>query len=226
MRIIALESTRGAGSVATLDVSSGKRSVENVALPENLRTAEALIPTIGKLLEDRQWKIGGIDLICVATGPGSFTGLRIGVAAAKTLAYATGASLVGVNTLAAMASAMTWDQSLWCVLDAGRGQLFVAAIPANPTPAELREPETSVMNIDHWLGRLEPGDAACGPPMAKLQERLPTGVLVVGDQQTPTAENVGKLGLSLYESGILDDPLALVPNYYRASAAEEKAQRG
>jgi tRNA threonylcarbamoyl adenosine modification protein YeaZ len=84
-----------------------------------------------ELLHEVDWCVESINLVVVAVGPGSFTGLRIGVTTAKTLAYAVGAEVIGVNTLAVIASqAPRSDTPLWVVIDAQRGELFAAKFDA------------------------------------------------------------------------------------------------
>ena len=99
-------------------------------LPVNVtgNYADALLPVIERLLRRADRSLGELDGIGVTHGPGSFTGVRIGVATAKGLAYALGVRLVAVSTLAAMAAAMlaeeTERQLAIPVLDARRGELF------------------------------------------------------------------------------------------------------
>ena len=78
------------------------------------------------MLAQCQWEALSIDLVCVTTGPGSFTGLRIGVTTAKTFAYAAAAELVGTHTLAVLAAGVEQASGrLWAILDAQRQELFV-----------------------------------------------------------------------------------------------------
>ncbi len=179
-----------------------------------------------------------MGLVATTTGPGSFTGLRIGVVAAKTLAYATGARLVGVHTLAAIAAHQraagfipavrleVTKARLWTVLDAQRGELFVACFEPGRQLADAPHPATEILSVDQWLARLAPGDFVAGPPLAKLAPRLPAGVRATNEAASPpSAAAVGRLAVELFHRGGAVDPLALVPNYYRKSAAEEKAKR-
>src|SRR5690606_6005893 len=104
MKILAFETSGLLGSVALLETAEGKvvSAVERET-PADQRTARSLLPTTHRLLSDHGWRPADVELIAVTTGPGSFTGLRIGVVGAKTFAYAVGAKLVGVHTLAALA---------------------------------------------------------------------------------------------------------------------------
>lgn len=213
--------------------------------------AQALIPTIAKGLRDCGVETRQLGLVVVAAGPGSFTGLRIGVTSAKTLAYAVGARLVAVPTLAAMAASVPQGAGrLWTLLDAQRGELFAACFPCLPhdpglalaSLAEARGPAvadaarldrtdsfgaTQLVSIDAWLRSLKAGDRVAGPPVARLRDRLPSGVHAVESAHgEPSAQGVGKLGWQMYLRGRTVEPMQLAPQYHRLSAAEEKGGGG
>jgi tRNA threonylcarbamoyladenosine biosynthesis protein TsaB len=225
LRILAIETSGRTASVALVDASGGAPATLMHHTPPGERTARALLPTLAKLLDEAGWRVADVDIIGVTTGPGSFTGLRIGVVAAKTLAYACQTPLVGVHTLAAIAAgAGATAQRLWTVLDAQRQELFVASFPAGPAIEGLASPPTEIISRDEWLRRVSPGDAVAGPPLAQLQASLPAGVLTVDPARWhPSAAVVAELAQQLQEHGGEISPLELVPRYYRKSAAEEKA---
>ena len=226
VRVLAIETSGRVGSVALLDMSGGDPvALADRRLPVAERTARSLLPCVSDLLREHSWRPSDVELVCATTGPGSFTGLRIGVVAAKTFAYATGARLVGVHTLAAIAEGVgDRDQPLWAVLDAQRQELFAARFGAPSATAEQGEPATAILAIADWFERLAPGDVVAGPPLSKLREALPAGVIVADEAAwSPTAAAVGRLGAQLAIAGRLTNPLELVPHYYRQSAAEEKA---
>jgi tRNA threonylcarbamoyladenosine biosynthesis protein TsaB len=225
LQILAIETSGRLGSVALLEIE-GDRSIVAAErrTPDGERTARSLLPTIQELLREHAWRPADVNLVCVTTGPGSFTGLRIGVVAAKTFAYAIGARLVGVHTLAAIAAGVDSRRPgrLWTVLDAQRQALFVASFTGRPL-IDQAVPETEILPVAEWVARLAPGDAVAGPPLAKLREQLPAGVVVAHDSiWEPTALPVGRLGNELFKRGGDMKPLELVPHYYRKSAAEEK----
>jgi tRNA threonylcarbamoyladenosine biosynthesis protein TsaB len=233
MRILALETSGRLGSIALLRARDGTAAVLDAReLPAGERSARTLLPAVQNALAEQGWRPADLELIAVTTGPGSFTGLRIGVVAAKTLAYALGAKLVGVHTLAAMAEnvvtasgGVSTPARLWTVLDAQRQELFAARFDASRPIIDQAHPATEIIAIDAWLDRVELGDAVAGPPLAKLTPRLPAGVVAVPQELwQPSAAAAGRLGFALYERGESIEPLELVPRYYRKSAAEERAQ--
>ncbi len=225
LRVLAIETSERQGTLATLE-TTGEQSatVGSAVLPADQRSARSLLPAIKTLLDETSWKPSQLDLICVTTGPGSFTGLRIGVTTAKTLAYATGATLVEVHTLAAIAAGVTAPyQRLWTLLDAQRQELFVARFDSGWQTQPTALPETHILPVDKWLQTLRPGDVVSGPPLQKLLERLPEGVLAEDPANwSPRAEVVGQLGIAAYKNGESVNAMQLVPRYYRKSAAEEK----
>ncbi|MBL9163683.1 MAG: tRNA (adenosine(37)-N6)-threonylcarbamoyltransferase complex dimerization subunit type 1 TsaB [Planctomycetaceae bacterium] len=227
MKILAFETSGLLGSVALLETANGKLvSTIERGTPADQRTARSLLPATHELLKESGWRPADIELVAVSTGPGSFTGLRIGVVAAKTFAYAVGAKLVGVQTLAAMAEPLAERPSrVWSILDAQRQELFAASFDPARSIIDQAEPSTAVTPIDTWLARLATGDQVIGPPLAKLAQSLPAGVSVA-DQRlwNPTAAAVGRLGIALFQRGGEISPLELVPDYFRKSAAEEKAE--
>ena len=147
------------------------------------------------MLSDAEWRPAELDLICVTTGPGSFTGLRIGVTTAKTLAYATRANVIGVHTLAAIAARVSEPyERLWTVVDAQRQELFVAEFRSGWQQDSNGIPDTRIVGVDDWLAELQPSDSVSGPPLEKLTERLPTGVRTVEPKLwAPDADTVGRL---------------------------------
>lgn len=223
MRILSLETSLRQGSVATLVGDGDKVELRNeLLLPASERSAQTLLPTVADVLKACHWQPTDIDLVCVTTGPGSFTGLRIGVTAAKTLAFAVNARVVGVHTLAALAASVPNRVGrLWAIMDAQRQELFAASFEGGNS---TDEPVTRILSIDAWLTQLRAGDSVVGPPLAQLAEQLPEGVTAVAAKLwQPQAKIVGTLAYDLFQRGHTTNPVQLVPNYYRKSAAEEKA---
>lgn len=228
MRILALETSLRQGSLAILaGGATGLGVVAEQELPAEVRTAQSLFPALADLLRASFLQPSDLDLICVAAGPGSFTGLRIGVTAAKTLAFALQAKLIDVSTLAALAAGVgPVPGRLWSILDAQREELFVAYFDGIQEAAPIEPPETHIWARKQWLAMLRPGDRVVGPPLAQLASQLPPGVFPVdASLWYPRASAVGRLGHAAFTAGREVNPVQLVPNYYRQSAAEEKAER-
>jgi tRNA threonylcarbamoyladenosine biosynthesis protein TsaB len=227
MKILAFETSGLLGSVALLETTDGKlvSTIERQTPPDQ-RTARSLLPTTHELLKENGWRPADIELVAVTTGPGSFTGLRIGVVAAKTLAFAVGAKLVGVHTLAALAEPIeTRAPRLWTILDAQRQELFAATFDPARSVVDQAEPPTDITPIDDWIAQLAAGDQVVGPPLAKLRDAIPAEISIADERLwNPTAAAVGRLGIALFNRGHEISPLEMVPDYFRKSAAEEKAE--
>ncbi len=228
MKMLAIETSGRHGSVAILDGRpDALRLVGETALAAGQRTAQALVPAIDDLLRAAGWLPASIGLVAVAVGPGSFTGLRIGVTTAKAFAYAVEAEVVAVDTLAVLGGQVPpRGGRLWAAIDAQRQELFVAEFEGDAAGGWRLVDRTSIVPQDAWLGRLAAGDLVTGPALGRLAGRLPAEVVAVPeDLWTPTAAAVGELAWQAYGDGRRDDLWKLVPIYYRPSAAEEKRSR-
>ena len=224
MRILAIETVGTTGSVAALD---DERVLAERGLDPRGRSAQTLVPGIAELLEHVGWRTGELELVAVASGPGSFTGLRIGVTTAKVLAYTIGCPVVGVHTLLAIAARVPRDVCAFAaVLDAQRGELFVADFRRLADGKLVGHLETRIERREAWLTRLSPGDVVSGPGLAKLAETLPRGVVALKDTlELPTASAVGQVALESFRSRESTSAFDLLPVYYRAVAAEEQWDR-
>ncbi len=124
MLILAFESSAKAASVALLD---GDRLISQYSQCSGLTHSRTLLPMAEDMLKNAEMSINDVDLIAVAHGPGSFTGIRIGVSTVKGLAWAAGKPCTGVSTLEAMAWHGVSHGGYICpVMDARRSQVYNA----------------------------------------------------------------------------------------------------
>lgn len=228
MKVLALETSERIGSIAALEADgpTGQLLIET-SLPQDRRAAQTLVPEIKTLLAELGWKPRDLDLIAVTTGPGSFTGVRLGVTTAKSMAYAIDAQVAGVHTLATIAAGVTQPfQRLWTILDAQRGELFVSAFESSEMEIFCGDINTRIVDAETWLDEVQQGDLVNGPALSKLADRLPSGALAVAEAEwKPRAAMVGRLGIATYQNGDAISAMQLTPQYYRKSAAEEKADQ-
>lgn len=139
MRILAIESSAVAASAAVTD--NGALLAEEFTQTA-LTHSVTLLPSIDSVMKKSGLSLKDIDIIAVTEGPGSFSGLRIGVTTAKTIAYASGKKTVGVSTLFALAAALPFADKVICpIMDARRDQVYNAMYRPNNGEFELlREP--------------------------------------------------------------------------------------
>lgn len=136
MRVLAIDTSTHRASAALLEAGKLVATREHAAPKQS---AERLLPLIAELLAEAGWQRSSLQRLGVAVGPGSFTGLRIGIACAQGLALGLGVPLVGVTSLRAMARAVPLEMpgARCAVLDARRGEVFVAVHAAGPGAREL-----------------------------------------------------------------------------------------
>src|SRR5258707_2049504 len=130
MRVLAIDTALEACSVAVIDTADAHAHHAYESLPMQRGHAEALMPLVARVLDRAQLDFSNLDRIAVTTGPGSFTGLRVGIAAARGIALATGKPAVGLSTLAAYAAPLiAADDALpvVAVIDARHDHVYMQA---------------------------------------------------------------------------------------------------
>ncbi len=223
-----METSGQSGSVAAL---IGEQVVAQITLDPQRRSAQTLAPALRELLAEAGWQPGMVDVVAVAVGPGSFTGLRVGVTTAKTFAYAVGCRVVAINTLDIIAEQAQSQvppavPRLSVIIDAQRGDVFArlyercAGNPWQPTS------DAMILNHDQWRASLGANTAVSGPALEKLASSLPTDVIVVPRELwSPEAVTVGRLAAQRAHGEQFDDVWQLAPLYMRRSAAEDVFDR-
>lgn len=221
-RILAIETSLRNGSVA---LALDSQIVASRILTSEMRSAQSLAPAVKELLELHNWKPAEVDGLGVTIGPGSFTGVRVGVTFGKVFCHAAKISVIGLTTLEVLAhQAADEEGELHVVLDAQRADLFHQRFRiSGKETAALTAPR--VVSAATWLSELGAGEAprATGAGLAKHRSALPSHVRICDERLwEPNAEAVASLASRAFESGRRDDVWNLAPLYLRASAAEEK----
>jgi tRNA threonylcarbamoyladenosine biosynthesis protein TsaB len=188
--------------------------------------ASGLVPAIRALLVSSGMNVRHLRAIGVGLGPGSFTGLRVGLTAAKTLAYATGCDLVGLDSLEAIAIGQSQPGSVVVIADAQRAEVFRARFLRSAEGGVQRLGPTQVVSVSQLVDELRPRDIVAGQALEKLRSSLhfPEDVVLASvDHCIPTGVALLALTQAALKEGSRIDPAALEPVYIRRSAAEEKA---
>ena len=221
MRILALETTELVGGVAALN---HRKLLAEITLDPQKRSAQSLAPGIKSVLEQVDWRPGDVQLVAVTVGPGSFTGLRVGVATAKTFAYAVGAEVLGIDTLEAIAAGVPDEiPAVSVAVDAQRGGVVAGSFERDADGWFRPVAEGKLIDARQWLDSLPAGTLIAGPVLRKLADRVPEHVRVLDSKYWhPKAATVGLLAARDHAAGRRDDLWSLVPRYSRRSAAEEK----
>lgn len=218
MRILAIETATASGSVALLD---GERSVAEVADAVPQRHLEWLAPAIDRVLRQAGWSPADVEAVAVSRGPGSFTGLRIGMATAIAWARGRGVPLAAVSTLEAMADGLEAPGLVCPVLDARRGEVAGALFERNGTTRRVLEDlvapvETLVSSLPADRPVLFAGDAVSRYPEALRLH--PLAVFAPAEQWAPRAAVTGRLAWRRLRHGEHDELYGLAPVYARGAA--------
>lgn len=221
MKILAIETATKAASVA---VVSDEKFLSEIICESSAAHSETLMPQIEKVL-----KISGaekIDAVAVSIGPGSFTGLRIGLAAAKSLAYAWKIKIVGVETLQAISYHFP-SATVLPMIDAQKNRAYFQKFVNGEKFSEIE-----IKSIDEIVTSAEKIDGEvflCGDVLHKIKIPLPKNVkLAPINLRMPRAVNVALCGKKLLDAGKFDNVMNLEPLYVRRSEAEvlwEKRQK-
>ena len=230
MKILAFETSAKAASVAL--TQEGKllgESYQNTGLTHS----QTLMVMAQDLLRQCGVAISQLDAVAVANGPGSFTGVRIGVAAAKGFAWGREIPCYGVSTLEAMALSFGGYQGYVCpCMDARRSQVYNALFYVNHGKPERKTPDRAISladlgeeleNLKEPIFLVGDGSNLC---YNTLLERVPALVLPPEHRMHQRASGVALGAEAMAKAGEPGDANALTPNYLRLSQAErERAER-
>ena len=182
-----------------------------------------LMPAIKTVLEWGNLNIRDIDAFAVATGPGSFTGIRIAVATAKSICYAIKKPILAISTLEAIAYNLRYVNQLICpILDARRDQVYTAIFQGGRDL--IRQTEDLCIPLAEFLNRLD--DIGKNPVVfagnglqrysENIYRRLNKPVLASPTFHVPRGINIAHLGAERFQSDNVDDYLSITPNYVRS----------
>jgi tRNA threonylcarbamoyladenosine biosynthesis protein TsaB len=220
-RALAIETSGRVGSIAT--VEDGTVLIEQ-SFPHGLQHAAQIIPIIDQLCRAQLWQPRDLQTLYLSIGPGSFTGLRIAVTLAKTLAYSIDVKIVAVPTVNVLAENAPPDaQNLIIVLDAKRSEIFTARFRCSSMWTE--EEPAHLDTLAAMLSRSPRPVHLLGEGIPYHKDAIPAApdiIITPEDSWRARAAAVAKLGRAMELEGKFSHPLTLTPLYIRRPEAEEK----
>jgi tRNA threonylcarbamoyladenosine biosynthesis protein TsaB len=231
MRLLAIETATPAQSVALVEDA---RLLAELSYEAKGNRGGVLLPTVDQVLKTAGVAAGDLDVVAVSVGPGSFTGLRVGLATAKGLALGAGARLVGVSTLEALAEGYaSADATICALLDAYRGEVYMAVFRRKGHALERLSPDAVLAPgaVASALAAVEGPVHLIGNGAARYREPLEAvlgGRVCVSDEglrAVPLAAVVARLGIRQFAGGNKPDAeVALI--YLRRAEAEVNWEKG
>jgi tRNA threonylcarbamoyladenosine biosynthesis protein TsaB len=210
MRLLLIHTSGGEGSVALADTDPARAIVATEALPGRT-SSERLVPAVRRLMESRGWSLRELAAVVVVHGPGSFTGVRVGLSAAKGLSEAGGVPLIAVSRLALLAASVREGATTaHAVLDAGRGEFYYGEYSGHRCVREALLTSEEVARAAAG-GAVLVCEAKVAEALAALHPRL------VGE---PSAGDALPFALERIAAGDFDDAVTLDANYLRRTDAE------
>lgn len=229
MKILSIDTS---ASVASAAVTEDEKLVCEIIVNNKLTHSQTLMPMIDSVLKQSETELSEMDLIAVANGPGSFTGLRIGVSTAKGLADALKKPVVGISTLTAMAYNLPYCEYLITpIMDARRAQVYNAVYRWKGIELKEIEPPRA-LSVEELIAELkEKGKKAVflgdGVPVHRVTIENILGENAVFAPSCSNAQRASALAVparKLFEQGKATDGFGLTPVYLRKSQAEREAE--
>lgn len=232
MRVLAIETATMLGGIAVMDDACGL--IAEVRANVKRAHSERLMAELDGVLRQAGLTLKDIDALCVSAGPGSFTGLRIGISTVKGLSYATGLPVVAVPTLHAFAWTLPGFRFVCPMLDARKKEVYAALFEWRDGGFERVIGEASISPLE-LAARLSEGAYESvlftgeGAALYKelLLERLGEvkARFAPAHLSVPAPSAVAFVGLEMAIRGEFSDPAALSPLYIRKSEAEVKLEQ-
>jgi len=227
MFILAIDTS---SEVSSLGISSEDGPLASIQWSRGISSSKNLTGFTKLLLEKIGLKINDIDALAISSGPGSFTGLRVGLAFAKGLAWSLSKPLFAVNTLEAMASRGFGAQYISPALSAKKGLVFCALFECKRGTIKRLEPDISMepMRWAEFLKERCDSKAVILGNGANLYREVwnSTDAIVANESICyDLSGEVAKIGIELYKKGLRPSAISVEPNYVRPSDAKLPKRR-
>jgi tRNA threonylcarbamoyladenosine biosynthesis protein TsaB len=222
MKVLAIETSTIAGSVAIID---DKELIGEVKVNIKIAHAERLMNSIDWLLKTSRISIKDIDAFAISIGPGSFTGLRIGLSTVKGFSYSTNKPIIPVPTLDAFARILAFCPYLICpMLDARKNEVYTGLYRWEGNACKKIIPESAI-KPDEFLKKIKEQTIFIGEG-AQIYKKLiintlgDSAIFAPQSKMSPSASTVAEIAIEKLKEGITIDPVTLTPFYIRKSEAE------
>lgn len=226
MKIIAIDTSTLVMGIALLDEH---RVLGEVTTNSIKNHSVRLMPMISRLMEELELSPSDLDAVVVASGPGSYTGVRIGVTTAKTIAWSRGIPLIGISSLETLAmNGLRFEGMVVPLFDARRDRVYTGCYRGEKgrmTPVY----SDRVLPLDKWLETLKGQGPILflGDDVAPFQERI---IAVLGDhaffgspaENLPRAAHLGWLGLQRWHEEGASESITFAPEYLQLTEAEAR----
>jgi len=242
MKILLIDTCGATGSLALADTARSPALIDSASLPGR-SAAERLVPAVRSLAVSSEISLNELDAVAVVHGPGSFTGVRVGLSAAKGLCHALNLPLVALSRLAVLASLAQpgvphssqrvphsspfigdeWVHRVHVLLDAGRGEFYLGLYAAGACLREalvtrdqlLAEASLPAVDLAEQSTQPQHNFVVCEPAVAQSIAALAPQIVA-----EPTAADALSLALARIQQRAFDDPATIDANYLRRSDAE------
>ena len=220
--ILNIETSTKACSVALH--KNGELIVSREDVTTNFSHSEKLLKFISKLFSDTKLSLSDLDAIAVSMGPGSYTGLRIGVSTAKGLCYGLDIPLISISTLKAMSFGMALEikADLYCpMIDARRMEVYSAFFDINN--AEVRKIQADIIDENSYKKELEKKVVFFGDGSEKIKEKIKHENAMFISNIHPSAKNMGLLSYQKFNKSLFEDLAYFEPFYLKDFVAGRKS---
>lgn len=229
MKVLAVDTST---MIATCAVLDEEKLLGEFSLNQEMTHSENLVPMIKEMLDNLNLKISDIDLYGVAVGPGSFTGLRIGIATIKSFAHVFNKPIVGVSTLEGLAFNLPYEGIIVPMIDARRDRVYTSIYKSHmgnlsnilkPSIMEINE-LLEILNKDYeniivnGNGVLLHKDRI----LNKLKDKVKVAPIGLNGCK---AASIAELSLEKWENGETQNYYSLVPDYLRESQAQRELRK-
>lgn len=228
MKLLAIDTSTILGGAAIMEDDN---LIAETRINVKITHSERIMGEIDHILKQAGLKIDDIDVFAIAIGPGSFTGLRVGLSAIKGLVYATGKMLVSVSTLHAMAYSMPFSKYQICtLLDARKKEVYAGIFKWNDNDF-IKIMNEQTIKIDDLLSAINENTIFSGEGSMLYKEHIKAklgaaAIFAPPQNMVASPSSVAYLAMMKAKKEEFDDPITLVPMYIRKSEAEMKFAYG